>query len=178
MIRLDSIWFETAEELIEYQKGMGYKVEEHKAPAEPVQVMRKKKDVQYMGKRKPNRYIQFLKDRVKKIMIEQKLDYFAASRIAQAEYSRMKTPQAPAQKPYVPMPMVAPQNNGLLRQIVSDLLKKHIDKINIEYADKIGVDEKEWDRFLIKFLQQSKNVAAHFDVPNKFKLEEGSIRYG
>jgi hypothetical protein len=72
-------------------------------------------------------------------------------------------------KPSAPFPELI-INNGMLRLVTKDLIAKHINSINIDYADNLGIDEKTWIKFIMDFMLNSQKIAQHFGVPNKFKL--------
>lgn len=61
-------------------------------------------------------------------------------------------------------------NNGMLRLVTKDLIARHINSINIDYADNFAIDEKDWQKFIMDFMLNSNKIAQHFGVPNKFKL--------
>jgi hypothetical protein len=128
----------------------------------------------YRNKRR-TRYTQFLKDNIKRIMINEKVDYLTACRLARARYNKLyklvEQEQAPSYKQF---PAVA-QNVGMVRQVTKDLLNKHILKISDDYQDSFGVQD--WDRFLLKFMLMSKDIAEHFGVQNRFKMIDKAIVY-
>jgi hypothetical protein len=76
---------------------------------------------------------------------------------------------------YAPFPELV-MNNGMLRLTTQDLIRHHIASITAEYAEHFGIpNEQEWVGFLLTFMQQSSQIAKHFNVPNKFVLEQNKI---
>jgi len=90
-------------------------------------------------------------------------------------YEQRCTQMAEKQTGYVPFPEIV-MNNGMLRLTTLDLIRHHINGITAEYAEHFGIGkDKEWVDFLSSFMQQSSQIAKHFNVPNKFVLEQNKI---
>jgi hypothetical protein len=79
---------------------------------------------------------------------------------------------------YVRFPAIC-NNEGMLRIVTKDLINKSINAINIDYAEHFGVAEADWQYFLGRFMENSQQIAKHFEIENKFVLENNSkITYG
>lgn len=132
-----------------------------------------------MSNRKPSSYQEFIEKRIKEIMIAQKVDYVTAYKLAIAEWKPFKQHRTIVQQPQMPVhpfPQIC-QSDGMLRLVVRDLIRKNIDSINIDYADNISVRENEWLNFLATFMVNSSKIAAHFEIADKFVVENNRIYY-
>jgi hypothetical protein len=86
--------------------------------------------------------------------------------------------QAKPESTYAPFPAIC-NNEGMLRIVTKDLINKSIQAINIDYADHFGVAESDWSYFLGRFMENSDKIAKHFEIENKFVVENNSrITYG
>jgi len=91
---------------------------------------------------------------------------------------QMAEKQTTPESTYAPFPAIC-NNEGMLRIVTKDLINKSIQAINIDYADHFGVAESDWSYFLGRFMENSDKIAKHFEIENKFVLENNSrITYG
>jgi hypothetical protein len=71
-------------------------------------------------------------------------------------------------------------NNGMCRIVTKDLINHHISSINLsDHAELFGIDCREWDTFVGRYIWNAIHIAKHFEVENKFKIEgNDKIVYG